>query len=110
MKLVLAVVQGQDSDAALDALVERGFIATRINSSGGFLRERNATILVGVQEESMAEVMRIIRQTCQAQTRFVNPLTPFIEPAEAALSQPVSVEVGGATVFVLDVERFERIT
>lgn len=109
MKLVVAVVQARDADELLRALSARGFRATRIDSSGGFLRESNATVLIGVQESYAAEVLRIIRQSCHARTRFVNPLMPIVGPGEFYVASPVEVEVGGATVFVLNVDRYERI-
>ncbi len=109
MKLVVAVVQAKDADALVQALTERGFGATEIDSAGGFLRESNVTLLVGVQETYVAEVLRIIRRTCHARTRFVNPLMPIMEPAEFYVPDPVEVQVGGATVFVLGVERYERV-
>jgi uncharacterized protein YaaQ len=109
MKLIVAVVQARDSDELLRALTSRGFRATRINSSGGFLRESNVTLLIGVQETYAAEVLRLIRQNCHARTRFVNPLMPIVEPGEFYVASPIEVEVGGATVFVLNVDRYERI-
>ena len=109
MKLIVAVVQARDADELLRALAARGFRATRINSSGGFLRESNVTVLVGVQEAYAAEVLRIIKGSCHARTRFVNPLMPIVEPGEFYVASPIEVEVGGATVFVLNVDRYERI-
>ena len=109
MKLVIAVVQARDADELMRALSGRGFGATQIDSAGGFLRERNATLLIGVQDEYMAEVLRIVERTCHARTRFVNPLMPIMEPAEFYVPNPVEVQVGGATVFVLGVQRYERV-
>ena len=76
----------------------------------GFLRERNVTLLIGVPETYVAEVLRIVKQSCEARSRYVNPLVPIVEPAEFYVPQPVEVQVGGATIFVLPVERYERIT
>ncbi len=109
MKLVVAVIQAKDADAVTGALTDRGFYATEITSAGGFLRESNITLLVGVQENHVQEVLRIVRHNCQARTQFVNPLMPLVEPAEFYVPSPVEVQVGGATVFVLSVERYERI-
>jgi uncharacterized protein YaaQ len=110
MKLVVVVVQAKDVDGLLRTLTERGFRATRIDSSGGFLRESNVTLLIGVQAGYTAEVLGIIRQTCHARTRFVNPLMPIVEPGEFYIPNPIEIEVGGATVFVLNVDRYERVT
>jgi len=109
MKLIVAVVQGKDADRLVQALTARGFRATRIDSTGGFLRESNVTLLIGVQDVYAAEVLRIVKDNSYSRTRFVNPLMPIIEPGEFFVASPVEVEVGGATVFVLRVERYERI-
>jgi len=109
MKLVIAVIQARDADALLRALTGRGYRATQIDSAGGFLGERNVTLLLGVQDAYVADVLRIIRPTCQARTQFVNPLMPITEPGEFYVANPIEVEVGGATVFVLKVQRYERI-
>lgn len=109
MKLVIAVVQAKDAEVLVGALTTRGFRATQINSAGGFLRERNVTLLIGVQEEYVADVLRTVRQSCHARTQFVNPLMPIVEPGEFYIPSPIEVRVGGATVFVLGIERYERI-
>ena len=109
MKLVIAVVQGKDSDALLTALNQRGFRATQIQSAGGFLRETNSTLLIGVQDKYVDEVRQIVRDNCHSRTRFVNPLMPIVEPGDFYIPSPVEVQVGGATVFVLKVERYERL-
>lgn len=109
MRLVIAVVQQRDADGLGRALQERGFVFTQIDSSGGFLRESNVTLLIGVQTSLVPEVLRVLRDHSQVRTRFVNPLMPIVEPAEFHVASPVEVAVGGATVFVLAIERYERI-
>ena len=109
MKLVVAVVQGKDAEALLDALRANGYRATQINSSGGFLRENNVTVMTGVNDAQVPEVFRLIRDNCYTRTQYVNPLLPIMEPGEFYMPSPVEVQVGGATVFVLPVVRYERI-
>lgn len=109
MKLVIAVVQGKDVDELLGGLVEEGFRATQVNSSGGFLREHNVTLLIGVDDDQVPAVQRIIQENCHSRTHFVNPLMPIVEPGEALIPAPVEVSIGGATVFVVGVDRFERL-
>jgi len=109
MKLVIAVVQGNDAEPLLQALTVRGFRATQINSAGGFLRERNVTLMIGVQDHDVAEVREIVKSNCHSRTRFVNPLMPIVEPGEFYVPNPVEVLVGGATMFVVAVERYERL-
>ena len=76
---------------------------------GGFLKQSNATILLVVEESDVDEVMGIIRANCVSRTQVVNPMPPIMEPGEFFMPYPLEVEVGGATVMVLPVERFERL-
>ncbi len=109
MKLVLAIVHNEDAGALVDALLAKDHRATRLHSSGGFLKQSNATVLVGVEDDHVEEVLAIVRETCTARTQVVNPLPPIMEPGEFLMPYPLEVEVGGATVLVLPVERFERL-
>ena len=109
MKLVVAIVHNEDAGALVDALLEREYRATRLHSSGGFLKQSNATVIVGVEDAQVDEVITIVRENCNARTQVVNPMPPIMEPGEFFMPYPLEVEVGGATVFVLPVERYERI-
>ena len=109
MKLVVAIVHGEDAGALVDALLEREFRATRLHSSGGFLKQTNATIMLGVEDGQVDQVIGIVGEQCHARTQIVNPMPPIMEPGEFYLPYPVEVEMGGAVVFVLPVERFERL-
>ena len=109
MKLVVAIVHSEDAGALVDALLERDYRATRLHSSGGFLRQSNATFLLAVEDRQVDEVIDLVRQTCTARTQVVNPMPPIMEPGEFYMPYPVEVTFGGATVFVLDVARYERI-
>jgi uncharacterized protein YaaQ len=109
MKLIFAVVQGKDADALRAGLLESGFRTTQVNSAGGFLRENNATFLIGVEDERAPDVIRVIKKTCYTRTQYVNPLLPIMEPGEFYMPNPVEVQVGGAAVFICTVSRFERI-
>jgi uncharacterized protein YaaQ len=109
VKLVVAIVHNEDAGALVDALLEREHRATRLHSSGGFLKQSNATIVVGVDDDRVDEVIDIVRENCTSRTQIVNPMPPIMEPGEFFMPYPLEVEVGGATVFVLPVERFERL-
>jgi uncharacterized protein YaaQ len=109
MKLVTAIVHSEDAHELVDALLEKEYRATRLNSSGGFLKQGNATILIGVEDDQVDAVLELISANCHARKQFVNPMPPIMEPGEFYMPYPVEVEVGGATVFVLPVERFERL-
>lgn len=105
-KLLLAVVQDEDAVALSDAVVARGYRVTRMNTVGGFLRRGNATMLFGVEEGQVPELLSIIRHTCRTRMAYLTATYP-VEMAEPFLSEPIEVQVGGAVVFILDVERFE---
>jgi uncharacterized protein YaaQ len=109
MKLVVAIVHNEDAGVLVDALLEREYRATRLHSSGGFLKQSNATVIVGVDDAQVDEVISIVRENCNARTQIVNPMPPIMEPGEFFMPYPLEVEVGGATVFVLPVDRFERL-
>jgi uncharacterized protein YaaQ len=109
VKLVVAIVHGEDAGPLVDALVKHEFRATRLHSSGGFLKQTNATIMLGVEDDRVDDVIAIVSDQCHARTQVVNPMPPIMEPGEFYLPYPVEVEMGGATVFVLPVERFERL-
>lgn len=108
MKLVVAVVQDNDSPRLLEALMKQGFRATKLASTGGFLREGNTTLLVGVDDARIDEVVGVIRNTCKAREQLVTPISSVGGPAESYIPYPVEVIVGGATVFVVGVDRFEK--
>lgn len=108
MQLVIAIVQDEDAGPVIEALTSAGFRATRINTVGGFLRKGNATILVGVEKENLHRALLIVRDNCETRTEYFVPTAPG-EVGEPYPLDPIQVQVGGATVFVLDVERFERL-
>jgi uncharacterized protein YaaQ len=109
MKLIVAIVHNEDAGALVDALLDREYRATRLHSSGGFLKQSNATIIVGVEDDQVDTIVDIVRTTCTSRTQIVNPMPPIMEPGEFFMPYPLEVEVGGATVFVVPVERFERL-
>ncbi len=109
VKLVVAIVHHEDAGALVDALLDREFRATRLSSSGGFLKQSNTTVILGVEDDAVDGVLEIVRDMCHSRTQIVNPMPPIMEPGEFFMPYPLEVEVGGATVFVLPVERFERL-
>lgn len=110
MKLVIAVVQGNDAHSLLEALAAEGVRATQINSAGGFLRESNVTIMMGVADDEVERVRTIVRENCHPRTRFVNPLMPIADSGAVTAASPVEVMVSGAMVFVLPVLYYEQIS
>ncbi len=105
-KLILASVQAEDADDALGALTRRGLRVTRLASTGGFLRQGNTTLIIGTVAARVDEALEVLRSTCR--TRSAHVAVPA-EPPSLVHSYLIEVEVGGAIVFVLDVEHFEQI-
>lgn len=109
MKLVMAIVNRDDAGRLTSALTEAGYGATTISTTGGFLRQGNTTIFVGAPDDQVSHLLQLIRENCHTRTQFVNPMPPVMEPGEMYIPSPVEVQVGGATVFVLEVAQFERL-
>lgn len=109
MKMIIAVVQDKDAAKLMEQLVSKGQRATKLASTGGFLREGNTTFLIGSADEEVEQVLRTIREVCRAREQLVTPLSPVGGPSDSYVPYPVEVTVGGATVFVLNVERFEKV-
>lgn len=93
-KLVIAVIQNEVADTVVDALLEADFRTTRLASTGGFLRRGNTTLMIGADEDQVERVLDLIRQNARSAA----------EPVEAGASQPAA-----ATVFVLDLEEYQRL-
>lgn len=108
-KLVIAVIQDKDSVKLMESLVDKRFRATKLASTGGFLKAGNTTMLIGVEEEQVGEVVDVIKAVCQSREKMVTTMSPIGGAVESYIPYPVEVVVGGATIFVLDVERFEQI-
>lgn len=107
MKMIMAVVQDKDSALLSDELVEANVRATKLSSSGGFLRSGNTTFMIGVEEERVEEVLNIIKINCESREQYMT--TPVNDLSlSSSMQYPIQVHVGGATVFVLPVESFHR--
>lgn len=102
-------MQGEDSPRTVQALSAAGITVTRVASTGGFLQQGNATLLIGVDDDRVDQVKQLIRENCRERSRFLTPMPPMVEPGEFFMPYPVEVQVGGATLFVLPVEQFEKL-
>lgn len=109
MKLVFAIVHDEDGHKVMDELNKNGFSVTKLCSTGGFLRSGNTTLLAGVEEDRVDEVLGIIEKKSKARKQVLNSSMSPNGMGGMFMPYPVEVVVGGATVFVLDVERFEKV-
>ncbi len=108
MKLVIAIVSSDDSRDVLDRLTKAGFRATVISTTGGFLREGNTTLFLGTDDSRLTQAVEILRQVCRRRTQWVSPL-PTLEGPGLEMAEPIEVSVGGAVLFVLNVEQFVQL-
>lgn len=108
MKLILAIVNKTDSEKLLRSFMEGGFKATIISSTSGFLRESNSTFLIGAEEEEVGKILEIIRENCRTRREVVKIWPPMPE-ATSFYTPPLEVEVGGAIVFVLNMEKLIKV-
>lgn len=105
MKLIYVIVRNVDSGYVTEALNKSGYYVTKLASTGGFLREGNTTLMIGTDEDKVDQVIDIVKKECGERKQIIaNP----IGVAEFA-SMNVAVNVGGATIFVMDVDRYEKI-
>lgn len=108
MKLIVATVQDQDADRVVTGLTEKSYRVTRVGSTGGFLQQGNTTLLVGVDENHVQAVLEVLKKFSERRTRYM-PMATGAAPNGVGIYSYVEVEVGGATVFVLDVSHFEQV-
>ena len=109
MKLVLSIVHDEDAFHIMDLLVERGFSVTKLASTGGFLRAGFTTLICGVGEERIPELTEIIEQKCKSRKQITSVSATHMNVSESYVPYPVEVTVGGATIFVLNVEDFKKV-
>ncbi|GAA0368194.1 cyclic-di-AMP receptor [Alkalibacterium iburiense] len=106
MKLIVAIVQNQDSKRLSDEFVENGVRATKLSSTGGFLRAGNTTFLMGVEDRKVDSVLELIKENCSTRSQTMMSPPSYDFTLESDLTYPVDVEVGGATLFVLPIDQF----
>ena len=109
MKLVLAIVQDEDSKSLNEAFTKNGVRSTRLTSTGGFMRSENSTFIIGIEDNKVEAVIDIIEDVCSTRVQSIMSPPSYDFNFEMNLNYPVDVEVGGATVFVLDVDQFRKI-
>ncbi len=106
MKLILAIVNNDDSPVVANNLTANGFAVTKLATTGGFLKAGNTTFIVGTDDEKVPDVISIIETHSKRRTQVVP--TSIGEGTAMFESAPLEVSVGGATIFVLDVEQFKK--
>ena len=106
MKLIMAIVNKDDSGRVSEVLTKAGHFVTKLATTGGFLQAGNTTFLIGTDEERVDEVIALIERHSKRRTQIISGAA-YGTASTATI--PVEITVGGATVFVMNVERFEKL-
>lgn len=109
MKLIIAIVQDDDAGDLIDVITDAGYRVTKLATTGGFLKAGNTTLMIGVEKEKVDELLAVIEDTCKTREQVVTSPSPVAGSTGVYVPYPVEVEVGGATVFVVDVDKFLKI-
>ena len=107
MKLIIAIINSSDSNAVSSALMTEGFFATKLSTTGGFLRSGNTTFMIGTDDEKVDAAVEIIAAHSKRRTELMP--ANISHGMGSFASYPAEVPVGGATVFVTNIERFEKL-
>lgn len=103
--VMTAVIQDQDTDAALKAIANFGAPVTRLASAGGFLGRKNSTMLIGVNKDVVEQIIIALRSACKQRVEY---LAIPLEGSPLPMPTPIPVTVGGATIFTIPVDHFEE--
>lgn len=106
MKMITAIVNHEDARGVSQALVKQRFYVTRTASTGGFLMAGNDTLMIVTEDERVDECIEVLRRCCRQRTEVAMNAIGF---GAESTTEPVQVTVGGATVFVTNVERMEKL-
>lgn len=107
MKLIISIVSNDDASKVLKALVKKKYFVTKLATTGGFLMTGSTTFLTGCQDEEVDQII----QTIGAYSKTRSKIVPNSITSEFGMfsSTPVEVTVGGATIFVVNVEQFVKL-
>lgn len=108
MKLIIAIIQDQDAPGLIEDLTENDFRVTKLSSTGGFLKAGNSTLLLGVEEKEVKAAIKIIEDNCKTREMTTSIMSSGM-PGDTYIPYPVEVKVGGATLFILDVEEHIKV-
>ena len=104
MKLIIAIIQNDDERSLLNKLMKEGFRATKLASTGGFLRTGNTTLMLGVEDDRLDEALNLLRETCKTR-KITLPSYPYAMETWHARGVPGGDKGRGATIFVVPVEQ-----
>ncbi|MGN1069772.1 MAG: cyclic-di-AMP receptor, partial [Candidatus Fimadaptatus sp.] len=106
---LIAIVQDEDASRLVSNLMNEGFGVTKLATTGGFLRAGNTTLLVGVDDDKFEGAMAVIEKVCKSRKQIATSPSPVAGTTGVYVPYPIEVMVGGATIFVLNVEQFVKM-
>lgn len=109
-KMLLAVIHGDDYPDTVDALNRGGFFATVLSSTGGFLKKRSITLMIGVEEHRVDAALDVLRQCAgrRKQVAYSNLSISSGGPNPSIPMTPVNMDVGGAAIFIMDLDDIQK--
>lgn len=108
MKLIIAIVQDKDASQLSEQFIDANIRATKLSTTGGFLKAGNTTYMIGIDEKRVDEVLTMVKESSHSREEFMTPPVKLDASMEGTTAYPVKVQVGGATVFVLPIEKFKQ--
>lgn len=110
MKLIIAVIQDEDANKVSNELRDKDFGLTKLASTGGFLSSGSTTLLIGVEKEKVDEALSIINKSCKIRKKVTTmPIPSAYSASSGFIPRTMEVSIGGATIFVVDVDKFEKM-
>ena len=112
MKMVWAILRKEDEETTTHALNDDGFVVTNLATTGAFLRKKNVTLLIGTEDEKVEKVIDILRSHAGKRNKVIytsSPVASGLVYTGAQSMVPINETIGGATIFVMDVDRYCKI-
>ena len=109
MKLMYIIVRQDNESDVINALINENFRITKLATSGGFLRKGNTTLFSCVEDKEVDKAIDIIKNECGKRQKIQVEM-PINLPSTAInyTTIPTTIEIGGATIIITDVFRFEK--
>ncbi|MDO8168081.1 cyclic-di-AMP receptor [Candidatus Phytoplasma melaleucae] len=107
VKLIIAIISAEDADQVQQNLNKEKFFSTRLSTKGGFLRKKNTTLIIGLKANLVNQALEIIKKYSRKKTQMIP--NDILNEFGAYYSLPSEISIGGATIFVLDVEKFLKL-
>ncbi|AUJ31484.1 MAG: cyclic-di-AMP receptor [Liquorilactobacillus nagelii] len=108
MKMIIAIVQDKDSNRLSNLFIQANVRATKLSTTGGFLKSGNTTFMIGVEDQRVEEILELIKDSSRTRKQFMTPPVNLDASMDSSAAYPIEVQVGGATVFVLPIDAFHQ--